>query len=81
MAAHPLQPPEDQVGLPGRQEGTAMKLEKPRSEGQDFEVGSKGQRMDEGFLSQQFSSRKCDIMNACSKITLEFVFICAMCKK
>lgn len=56
MAAHPLQPPEDQVGLPGRQEGTGMKLEKPRSKGQDFQVVSKGQWTDEGFLSQQFSS-------------------------
>ena len=55
VAAHPLQPPEDQVGLPGRQEGTVMKLETPRSKGQDFEVFSKGRWTDEGFSSQQFS--------------------------
>ena len=81
VAAHPLQPPEDQVGLPGRQEGTVMKLEEPRSKGQGFKVLSKGQRMDEGFLSQQFSSCKCDIVNTCSKITLGFVLNCATCAK
>ena len=45
-----------------------MKLEKPRSKGQDFQLASEGQQADEGFLSPQFASPKCDNVNACSEI-------------